>query len=134
MLTAKLRDHTATADIFAEPPRGIGIKIKLEPHDFGNDRSRWRHNVLELAAKHPSLSRYLGPESENFPGQDSQHFRLLIAEVVADAVCGKKISVRERDGEYEDEERDWNFYSAVHSELMTQFLPIAHKLQVKDIS
>jgi hypothetical protein len=133
-LTARVGSSTATAEVFTEPPKGAGIKIKLQPVSFGNDRSLWRHNVLELAAKHPSLSRYLGPQSENFPGQDSRHFRLLIAEVVADSVCSKLIEYRERKGEYVDEERDWNFYYAVHSELMTQFLPIAHQLQVADVS
>ena len=77
------------------PPKGVGIKIKVEDLDLGNQRYQWRQNVLELGAKHPSLKRYLGTKSEGFPGQDSQHFRLLIAEIVAEAVCTKLIAYRE---------------------------------------
>ena len=131
-LTAQLGNHSATAEVLTEEPKGAGIKIKLENVDY-NQRHRWRQNVLEIAAGHPSLKRYLGTKSEGFPGQDSQHFRLLIAEIVADAVCARVIRHREADLEYEDEDTDWNFYHAVYSQLMTEFLPIAHQLQVADV-
>ena len=110
-LTAQLGDHSATAEVFTEPPKGTGIKIKLENVDY-NQRYRWRQNVLEIAAGHSSLKRYLGTKSENFPGQDSRHFRLLVAEIVAGAVCAKKIERREANFEYEDESPDWHFYYA----------------------
>jgi hypothetical protein len=131
-LTAEGGGYRASAEVFTQPPKGVGIKIKIEDVDLGNQRYRWRHNVLELAAKHPSLRRYLGTASEEFKGQNSQHFRLLIAEIVAEAVCAKVVSDRERRLEYEDEDPDWNFYYAEYSRLMTAFLPIAHKLQVPD--
>ena len=133
-LTAQFRDHSATAEVFAEPPKGAGIKIKVEDLDLGNQRYRWRQNVLELGAKHPSLKRYLGTKSEGFPGQDSKHFRLLTAEIVADAVCTKLIAYREQNLEYEDDNTDWNFYYSVYCGLMTEFLPIAHQVQVGDVS
>ncbi len=78
------------------------------------------------------MQRYLGPESEDFTGQDSRHFRLLIAEIVADAVCAKIVANRDARLEYEDDEPDWTFYYAEYSRLVTQFLPIAHALQVPD--
>ena len=132
-LTAQLGDHSATAEVFTEPLKGAGIKIKLENVDY-NQRYRWRQNVLEIAAGHSSLKRYLGTKSENFPGQDSRHFRLLVAEIVAGAVCAKKIDRREANFEYEDESPDWHFYYAEYSRLMTEFLPRAHRLQVDDVS
>lgn len=131
-LTARFAQHVAEAEVHTESPEGTGIKIKLEDVDLGNQRYRWRQNVLEVAAKHRSLRRYLGTESEDFKGQDSQHFRLLIAEIVAEAVCAKVVANRESNLEYEDEDPDWNFYYAEYSRLMTAFLPIAHAVQVPD--
>jgi hypothetical protein len=132
-LTAKCLQHSAEAEVQTEVPEGAGIKIQIEDVDLGNQRYMWRQNVLEIAAKHPSLRRYLGSESEDFKGQDTRHFRLLIAEIVAEAVCARVVAYREGNFEYEDENPDWNFYYAEYSRLMTAFLPIAHALQVADV-
>ena len=80
-----------------------------------------------------SATTLVYPTSEGFPGQDSQHFRLLIAEIVAEAVCTKLIAYREQNLEYEDDDTDWNFYYSVYCGLMTEFLPIAHQVQVGDV-
>ena len=75
------------------------------------------------------------------PAQGGQRFApgrattpLLVAEIVAGAVCAKKIERREANFEYEDESPDWHFYYAEYSRLMTEFLPRAHRLQVDDVS
>ncbi len=111
-----------------EPP-GADLQIKLEDIDHKNQRYRWRQNLLEIAAKHPSLKRYLGRKEDGFPGQDSKHFRLLLAEIVADAVCAQLLSRNIQDNPEEFEEADWDLYYAEYSKYMTEFLPIAHKLQ-----
>lgn len=133
-LTARVAGEEASIRLQSVPLKGSSISIKVLPIDLGNQRYMWRRNTLELqiAARHPSLKRYLGTESDNFPGQDTRHFRLLLAEIVADAVCGKIIERREKAGHYEDEQQDWNQFYAEFSSLMTRFLPIAHKLQVPD--
>ncbi|MXX70207.1 MAG: hypothetical protein F4Y74_14765 [Gemmatimonadales bacterium] len=129
-ITAKLDSATATAEIKSVLPAGAGIKIKLEDIDLANQRYRWQQNVLEIAARHPSLHRYLGPKVDGFPGQESDHFRLLLAEIVSDAVCAKMMSrnVDETPEDYED--ADWDLYYAEYSKYMTLFLPVAHSLQL----
>ena len=64
--------------------------------------------------------------------QEAPHFRVLLAEIVADAVCAKIVG--QQVGEYPEdyEEADWDQYYAQFSEYMTKFLPIAHQLQYPD--
>ena len=129
VLIAKLGKLEARSRVFSHKPLGIDLSIKLEDIDLGNQRYRWRQNVLEIAGRHPSLRRYLGEKERGFPGQESKHFRILIAEVVADAVCALLVrrSVQANPEEYED--ADWDAFYAQYSKYMTRFLPIAHRLQ-----
>lgn len=48
----------------AVPDPGAALKTKIEDIDFGDQRHRMRNNVIEIAAKHPSLRRYLGSNIE----------------------------------------------------------------------
>ena len=129
IITARIGDKEATAELFGVQPLGTGIKIKLEDISLGNQRYRWRQNVLEIAARHPALERYLGPSPE-FDGQDDKHFRVVLAEVIAEAVCARLIGeiVRNNPEDYED--ADWDRFYSEYSSLITSFLPEAHKLQV----
>ena len=129
IITAQLGGEEATADLESIQPLGAGIKIKLRDVDFGNQRYLWRQNVLEIAARHPALRRYLGP-GPKFDGQHDKHFRVVLAEVIADAVCARLVGDRARANPEEYEDADWDAYYADYSELITSFLPAAHKLQV----
>jgi hypothetical protein len=130
-LLARAKDQECSAEIRSLEPLGSTIKIKIENVDHKNQRYLWRSNLLEIASKHPSLSRYLGPPPE-FPGQEDKHFRLLLAEIVAEAVCARILgrNAELRPAEYED--NDWDAYYAEYSQLLTEFLPIAHASQVRD--
>jgi len=130
-LTAKFNGQEATVRLVGIEPKGSGITIKLEDIDLVNQRYRWRSNVLEIATRHPSLSRYLGSRSSGYPGQEKPHFRVLLAEIVADAVCSKIVMNREASGQYQYEDPDWNYFYAKYSKLMTEFLPMAHSLQLQ---
>ena len=130
-LVAKVNGQEAIVRLVSVEPKGSGITIKLEDIDLVNQRYRWRNNVLEIAARHSSLRRYLGEQAAGFPGQEKQHFRVLLAEIVADAVCSKTLEKREASGQYENEDADWNFFYAEHSKLMTEFLPMAHSIQLQ---
>ena len=129
MLIASVGEEKASAEIVSVFPAGFGIKIKLRDIDLGNQRYRWRQNVLEIAGRHQSLSRYLGDKAEGLPGQDSVHFRLLLAEIVSDALCAQMLSrdIQEAPEDYED--ADWDMFYAEYSKLMTSFLPVAHQVQ-----
>ena len=90
-LIARLGEHEAETELRATPAAGAGIVIKLEDVDHGALRYRWKKNELEIGARHPALKRYLGPKSEQYPGQDSLPFRVLLAEVVAEALCARRL-------------------------------------------
>ena len=130
-LTASIQGHECQCTIESIDPAGASIKIELKDTAFGTQRYIWKPgNVLHIAARHPSLCRYLG-DPPDFPGQEQNHYRVLLAEIVAEAVCSQLISHKETDnpGLYEDV--DWQTYYADYTSLMTKFLPIAHDTQVK---
>ncbi len=128
-VTARAGDRESSAVIRSVNPLGSGLEIRLEDVDLGSLRHRWQQNVLEIAAQHPSVGRYLGSQSEGYPGQGSRHFRLLLAEIVAEAVCTRIMEHQEElaPGRYAD--FGWGDYYAEFSRLMTKFLPITHRLQ-----
>lgn len=109
-LLAKLDGLESEARIVSVPPKGADLSIKIEDIDLGSQRYRWRKNVLEIAARHPALRRYLGDKEDGFPGQKSKHFQVLIAEVVADAVCTKLISQQVHSNPEEFSDADWDTY------------------------
>lgn len=120
----------ATAEVQALLEHGQPMKISIEDIDLANQRYRLKNNHLEIAARHLSLRRYLGSRADGFPGQEDERFRVLIAEIVAEAVCADVIS---RSAELNPEayvNADWDRYYAEYSEYMTKFLPIAHKIQI----
>ncbi|MFC2085776.1 hypothetical protein ACFLRO_01045 [Bacteroidota bacterium] len=129
-LTATAGSRTTTTKVSVLPPRGSRISIRLEDIDLTNQRYRWRKNELEIAAKHPSLSRYLGSKADGFPGQETPHFRLLLAEIVAEAVCAQLLGENTKTNPHDFEDADWDLYYAELSKLKTRFLPIAHELVI----
>lgn len=132
-LVARLGDEEAETEVRALPPTGAGILIKLEDVDHGALRYHWNKNVLEIGARHPSLNRYLGPKAERYPGQDDLHFRVLLAEVVAEALCARRLegNIRANPGDFEA--MSWDDHYRHFSELMTRFLPKAHALMAPQI-
>ncbi len=129
IIEAKLKDEEATADLIALQPLGAGIKIKLEDIKIADQRYRWRQNVLEIAARHPALKQYLG-SAPRFQGQDDKHFRVMLAEITADAVCARLVSERVQNNPEEYDGFHWDQYYAEYSKLLSRFLPTAQKLQV----
>ena len=129
IIAAKLKDEEATADLITFQPLGAGIKIKLEDIKIASQRYRWRQNVLEIAARHPALKQYLG-SAPRFQGQDEKHFRVMLAEITADAVCARLVSERVQNNPEEYSGFHWDQYYAEYSKLFSRFLPTAQKLQV----
>jgi len=109
-LTAEVAGHRAVTRVrVVDKPEttGVPIRIELVPDSFGSFRAQWathegKPNLLKVSATHPSLARYLGSESQGYPGQTSVVFRLLLAEIVAESVCRKSLSL-------EAQERPWEF-------------------------
>ena len=132
-IRASLGEAVAETKAVVEAPPGAGLSIKIEDIELGNQRYQWKGNLLEIAAHHPSLERYLGTKAEGFTGQEDKHFRVLIAEIVTDAVCSKSLDYQIRQAPYDWEGQDWFAYYAEWSKLTTEFGPIAHEIQVPDL-
>ncbi len=104
---ANSREAVTTVRVVQKPPETtIPIKIELRDEDYGNFRARWadhegKPHLLLVSARHKSLSRYLGP-APSYEGQDAPHFRVLLAEIVAESVCRKSLIL-------ESKERTWEF-------------------------
>jgi hypothetical protein len=130
-LVAICKEQRAVAELKSVAPLGEKLQIKVRDVDHGNQRYMWRSNVIEIAARHPSLRRYLGVAPE-FAGQEHEHFRVLLAEIVADAVCQRLVSSNVRANPEEWEGADWDQFYSEYSQLMTKFLPIAHQSQCPD--
>lgn len=110
-MSARLGNYVASAAVLVaqqhEPPR-IGIQIKLtDQQDFGSYRAKWgdgdapNPNILYVSTPHKSIRRYCGP-GPDFAGQHEPHFRVLLAEIVAESVCRKALTLqaRERPGDF----------------------------------
>ncbi|MCD6404671.1 MAG: ATP-binding protein [Planctomycetes bacterium] len=129
-LTASIPGHDCDCKVSSIQQRGATIKIELKDDDFVNQRYMWKANVLQIGTRHSSLRRYLG-SPPSFSGQEQKHFRVLLAEIVAEAVCANLISQNERTRPEEyGENTDWDAYYAEYTRVLTKFLPIAHKTQV----
>jgi hypothetical protein len=128
-VTARIGAQETSARLISFQPLGAGLEIRLEDIDLNEFRYQWKQNVLEIAAGHPSIKRYLGDASQNYPGQDAKHFRLLIAEIVAEAVCSRIVGRNAETSPETYEKAGWDFLYTEYCRYMTEFLPITHKLQ-----
>jgi len=118
---------------------GPEIEIKLVDEDFGYFRAQWadfegKPNLLKIARKHPSVSRYLGT-APNFDGQNSIEFKILLAEIVADSVCRKLLRIQTEQSSWlfnwADQKEDSVIAESVlyeFNKIMKSFLPIAHSI------
>lgn len=133
-ITAKVHGRVAQTEvkvIAKESEEGIPIDINIRDEDYGNFRAKWDRpdnpNLLLISARHDSLKRYLGPE---FNGQNTPHFRLLVAEIVSENIVYKILEKLEEQtpGEYAD--LNIGKFYALHNMYMREFTPIAHETQL----
>ena len=104
-ITATIGGQIANASVKVidkHEERGSRIQFEIRDEDFGNFRALWADRegkpyLLLISARHDSLRRYLGPPEKDFPGQHDPLFRALIAEIVAESVCRKVLSMEARE-------------------------------------
>ncbi len=135
------RAATMVRVIDTREEEGVPLKIDLRDQDFGKFRAMWgtlegKPNWLLISARHKSLSRYLGPQPD-FEGQETPHFRVLLAEIVAEMICRRLLSEEAR-----QRPRDFEFSSTSHEAIeevfgyfagrMREFLPKAHAAMLSD--
>jgi len=105
-ITATLNSHEAKCKvkITSQEEQKVDFDFKLVEKDLGNFRAVWadqdgQPNLLEISAQHESIKRYLGPD---FKGQNEPHFRIMLAEIVAESICRKAL-------QYETQQNPWDF-------------------------
>jgi len=110
---------------------GVDITFQLVSHDLGaNYRAVWDRkepNKLLITTQHESIQRYLGPEDENYPGQNGEAFRVLLAELISDNVCRRIVEEHAR---AQPHQFDSDKVYLLHNKLMKEFTPIAHRIQL----
>jgi hypothetical protein len=132
-VTANFDGHSTTAlvTVKAKEEEGVDLKFELVPYSLGkNYRAVWDRtepNKLLITTKHESISRYLGPEADGFPGQHRAPFRVLLAELISDNIC-RRIVDEHLKGTTQKADSDYIY--TMHNRLMKEFTPIAHKIQL----
>jgi hypothetical protein len=134
VVTATYRDYQASTLVKVTKERdssGIPLRIELSERDTGHYRAIWggieNSNVICIGAKHPAVARYLGPPPR-YLGQEMTHFKILLAEIVAEKIVGR---ILENSPEA-DEVDDVDTFYYWHNKFMTDFLPLAHKIMLTE--
>ncbi len=146
VITAEVNNRVANTGVKvidkAEASPTVPLEFDIRDEEYGSYRAIWavyegKPNLLLISGKHKSLARYLGQPP--FPGQNSLLFRLLIAEIVAESVCRKALTM-------EAKERPWDFrwaelkkeYDIAENVLfrmqqrLNDFVAIAHAEMISD--
>jgi hypothetical protein len=131
-VVAEVGDRKAHCElkVVAREEEGVDLEFKLVPFSLGkNYRAVWdrkQPNKLLITTQHESISRYLGFDSEGYPGQHGQAFRVLLAELISDNVCRRIVEEHARSLPHE-----LDVY-VLHNRLMKEFTPIAHRVQLSE--
>jgi hypothetical protein len=136
--------HGRKLYVVQKPPEaGAPIEIELRDEDYESFRARWadhenRPNLLLVSARHKSVSRYLGPAPQ-FEGQNSPLFRVLLAEIVAESVCRKSLTLESKERTWEfrwaDLKEDYLIADDVFAKFqrrMRDFVAVAHAIMLSD--
>lgn len=130
---AEIEGKSAVCMVTVAPREDEGIELSFELVDYSlgqNYRAAWHReepNKLQITTQHDSISRYLGAAEEGYPGQHSDAFRVLLAELISDNVCRRIVEEQLR---ALPTEIDVDKVYVQHNKLMREFTPIAHKTQL----
>lgn len=119
---------SATVQVIQREGKGPPIAFEIVNECWGPIRARWdppEGYSLKIAGRHESVGRYLGPHPD-FVGQDSAHFRLLLAEIITESVCERLVKLKEEKGWW-GLDRDAEAVFSEYHRWSGQFLPIAHR-------
>ena len=141
--TANDVECRARIRVVQEEAHGVPLKIEVKDKPLYGFRAQWadaegKPNLLEISSRHLSVKRYLGAAPE-YAGQDTPMCRLLIAEIVAEAVCRRTLARQAANRHWEfdwarsqDTEAIADSVIVHFNRLMEQFLPVAHAAMVTD--
>jgi hypothetical protein len=132
-INASLDGRTTSCGISVVPREEEGIELTFQLVDYPIGKSyratwdREEPNKLLITTTHESIRRYLGDESAGYPGQHSDAFRVLLAELISDNVCRRIVQEHARALPMEfDSDKVYQ----LHNQFMREFTPIAHRIQL----
>jgi hypothetical protein len=133
-VTATMDGKSAQCVVTVSPREEQGIELSFELVDYElgqNYRATWdreQRNKLLITTQHESISRYLGPAEDGYPGQHTDAFRVLLAELISDNVCRRIVDEQLRALPTTEVTADKVY--VLHNRLMREFTPIAHRIQL----
>lgn len=95
-IVASVGDEIAEAEVRVTTAAASGIQPKIDEFDVPQ-RAWLEGSTLKVNALDPSVKAYLGPRKDNWPGQETQHFNTMLAEILASTVVRQKIQGRYRE-------------------------------------
>lgn len=129
-LTATLGANVTQAEVKVvqreESERTLLKPPKILDEDWGSIRVKWSNSDpgrLEIAARHPSFSPYLGLPESGYPGRDSEGYRAVLCEAIAEALTWRVLEKR-YDSIGSREEMTPTDYYTEYSILMADFLRV----------
>lgn len=129
-----LQRKEITTKVIVLPPKALGHNIEFKLVDeeaLGEQRAVWSGDLLKINSRHKAIRRYSGLPP-NYPGQDLIHFRLLLAELIADNVARRILELNAPKNAYDYENMDISGFYNKHHKYVNEFLEIAHKIQIPD--
>ncbi len=136
---------TTKVKVIQKEESGAPLAFKIVPHSLGVYRAAWAvdmPNKLEVSAAHDSIKKYLGPgpvydESH----QDQPHFRVLLAEIIAECVCRRALELEIKTRPYDFRDDFIGSPEVVANTVLTHlqrrirdFVSIAHNVMLKDVT
>ena len=132
-VTATLGSSRAACEVVVAEREAGGPRLDIKILDEAQGRYRayvdrnGEDTTILILGRHPAIKRYLGPGPE-FPNQDSQGSRIMIAEIVAGEAAR---FVMER--KYKDPgDLDGPAFYAEHLRYLEKYLPRCHRLVPDD--
>ena len=125
---------TVEVDERGDPPGGADFKPpRPVEEDFGVVRYKWDDHepyLLLIGAKHPAIRKYLRePTETGYPGVSSPLYHAVLAEVIAEALAFRLLSVHfRRDGQ--QGMLDFDSTDLYYHQPFSEFLSIAHRILV----
>jgi hypothetical protein len=117
----------------SKDPGGFRVKPEIVDEDMKSFKYIWdpkAKGVLKIAAQHKLLQRYLGDSKIDFPGQHELHFKVLLAEIVVEAVCTKILKTQSNNGTIDTNDWDTDDFMSELNLLALELAPLAHEILI----
>ena len=121
---------SAHVEVVRREESGAQFETKLVPDYQGDQRAQWLTNyrLLRIMGEHPAVRPYLGDKDAGYPGQTSPQFKLMMAELVGDAVIRRILLEK-----WGEDEVDAGTFYVQHYKLLARFLARAHRFVAQSI-